>query len=156
MKRLLTPLNLNRIPKWIPIALIIIALIGFADAAYLTVEHYQNKIPPCAIGGCETVLTSEYSQIIGIPVSLVGSVYYLILLILLFLFLDTKKEIFLRIPKLLSILGALASFGFVYVMVFVIKEFCPYCAVSAVTSTLIFLLSSWSLYLSHYSSKVQE
>ncbi len=131
-------LNSNLIPKWIPVALLILALIGFADATYLTVEHYQNKIPPCTIGGCETVLTSQYSSVLGVPVSLFGAVYYLIILILLFIHIDTKKEIFLRVPLLLSILGLIASLGLMYLMIFVIKAFCPYCAVSALTSIIIF------------------
>ena len=48
--------------------LFIVALIGFADASYLTVEHYRNVIPPCTTSGCETVLTSSYSTILhGFP-----------------------------------------------------------------------------------------
>lgn len=150
---LTTPLQLQRIPKWIPIAVLAIALIGFADATYLTVQHYQNKIPPCTIGGCESVLTSQYAQILGMPVSLLGALYYLIIIISLFIYLDTKKELFLRAPMMLSVLGALASLGFMYVMIFVIKAFCPYCVVSAFTSLAIFGFSLWSLYLSR---KVQE
>ncbi len=145
MKLLKQKINTSSIPKWIPILILIIAIIGFADATYLTVKHYQNVIPPCTIGGCETVLTSQYSQVIGIPVSLVGAVYYLILGIFLVIFLDTKKEIFLRIPLLFSIVGALASLGFISLMIFVIKAFCPYCAVSAFTSLSIFALSWWLL-----------
>lgn len=148
MKLLLQPINYSLIPKWIPIALLILAFVGFADATYLTIEHYQNEIPPCTIGGCESVLTSQYAQVIGVPVSLLGSVYYLFLIILLFLFLDYKKEIFLRIPLLFSILGAVASLGFMFVMIFIIKAFCQYCVLSAITSISIFLLSYWSLYLS--------
>ncbi len=153
MKRLVQQLNLNRIPKWVPVLLLIVAFIGFADAVYLTVEHYLNTIPPCTIGGCETVLTSKYSFVFGIPTALLGSIYYLILIIFLFLFIDLKKEMLLRIPIILSFLGAIASLWFVYLMIFVIKSFCPYCAVSAVTSLIIFCFSLWSRYL---SLKAQE
>lgn len=140
LKKLLkTPLLIQRISKWIVIMLVVVALIGFADATYLTVEHYQNKIPPCTIGGCETVLTSSYSQIIGIPVSLLGAIYYLFILIFLILYIDLKKEIFLRIPLIASIFGLLASIWFSYLQIFVIKAFCQYCAISAMTSLIIFI-----------------
>lgn len=140
LKNLLTtPLQLQIIPKWIIIMLVIAVLIGFADATYLTVEHYQNKIPPCTIGGCEIVLTGSYSQIIGIPVSLLGAIYYLFILIFLILYIDLKKEIFLRVPLIVSIFGLIASIWFSYLQIFVIKAFCPYCAVSAVTSLIIFI-----------------
>jgi uncharacterized membrane protein len=156
MKRLIQQLNLSTVPKWIPITLLIVAFIGFSDALYLTVEHYQNIIPPCTIGGCETVLTSSYAAIFGIPTALLGSIYYFILIVSLFLFLDFKKEILLRIPIVFSFLGAIASIWFVYLMIFVIKAFCPYCAVSAVTSLIIFCLSLWTRYLSLRVVIVQE
>lgn len=138
-------LKLNKIPKWLPIAILIISLIGFADATYLTIEHYQNKIPPCTTSGCETVLTSQYSEVFGVPVSLFGSVYYLVIAILVIAYLDTKKEIMIRLPMLLSVLGFISSLWFVFVMAFLIKSYCQYCLVSASTSTIIFLISAYSL-----------
>lgn len=156
MKRLIQQLNLSSIPKWIPVTLLVVAFIGFADALYLTVEHYQNTIPPCGIGGCETVLTSSYAIVLGIPTALLGTIYYFILIISLFLFLDLKKEMLLRIPIILSFLGAIASIWFIYLMIFVIKSFCPYCAVSAVTSLIIFCLSIWVRYLSHKTVEVTK
>ena len=138
-------INTSLIPKWMPIVLLLVAIIGFADATYLTVEHFQNVIPPCTIGGCETVLTSQYATIAGIPMSLVGALYYLVIAILLIVFLDTKKELAIRSSSLLSVLGALASVYFIILMIFVIKEFCQYCALSALTSLIIFAFSVYIL-----------
>jgi uncharacterized membrane protein len=152
MKLFCQKININAIPAWIPVVVLLVALAGFADAVYLTVEHYSNVIPPCNIGGCETVLTSQYSQIIGIPVSLIGSVYYLFVSVFLLLYLDTRREIYLRIPFIMSILGLVASLWFVSLMIFVIKAFCPYCAVSATTSIIIFVLAYYSLLKSRYLS----
>lgn len=138
LKRLLkTPLP--PLSKWIPITLFVVALIGFADATFLTVEHYANSIPPCTTGGCETVLTSAYSETLGIPHSLLGSVYYLLVAVLIFLSLDSKNEKFLRYALLLTPVGFLVSLVLVSIMAFVLKAFCPYCAVSALTSTLLFV-----------------
>ena len=151
LKNLLkTPLQI--IPKWVPIALLVLALVGFADATYLTIEHYQNEIPPCAISGCETVLTSAYSSIAGIPVSLLGSLTYLILIVLLLLYLDTKKEIFLRIALPVSFVAALASVAFLLIMAFVLKAFCQYCAVSDAISITIFFVLLWLALRSRNSS----
>ncbi len=144
MKLLTQQLNLSLIPRWVPVVLLILALIGFADATYLTVEHYSNTIPPCSIGGCETVLTSSYSQIAGIPVSLLGSIYYFVIVLMLFMYFDSKKETLLRIPMILSVLGLLSSVWFMIIMIFFIKAICPYCIVSALTSTIIFLISLYS------------
>lgn len=115
--------RLHHVPKWVPLVLLLVAFIGFADATYLTVEHYQNKVPPCTIGGCETVLSSEYAIVLGVPVALLGAMYYLAILISIFLFMDMKKDMFLRAPLL-----------------FVIHAFCPYCAVSGLTTTVLFII----------------
>jgi uncharacterized membrane protein len=114
-----------------------IALIGFADASYLTLEHYRDAIPPCTIGGCETVLTSAYSTVLGIPVSLAGAVYYLLTLIGLFAYMDSKKQAILKWTLILPILGFLASVWFFYLQAFVIHHFCEYCLGSATTSTIL-------------------
>lgn len=143
LKKLLkTPLE--RVPKWLPIVLLVIALIGFADATYLTVEHYSNKIPPCTIGSCETVLTSDYATVAGIPVALVGSIFYLFILVLSIVYLDIKKELLLRIIFLTTTLGFLVSIYFFILQALVINAFCQYCLVSAGTSTLLFLTSLYT------------
>jgi uncharacterized membrane protein len=118
-------------------------LAGFIDATYLAVEHFKGQIPPCSlVSGCESVLSSSYSEFYGIPVSLFGSVFYfLILLGTSLYFFEGKKEIFLRFPLLLTPFGFLASLWFVYLQAFVIKSFCQYCLVSAFTSTALFVMA---------------
>ncbi len=147
-------LNLANIPKWIPIVLLIIAIIGFADATYISIESFNNKIPPCTTDGCETVLTSEYAKILGVPVSYYGAIYYFIIMIMIFSYLDTKKEIFLRIPIILSVLGLLFSIWFMTVMIFIIKAICPYCILSAISSITIFIISLFT-YI-NYREKIQN
>ncbi|MEK7095445.1 MAG: vitamin K epoxide reductase family protein [Patescibacteria group bacterium] len=145
LKILLTkPLQQESIPKWIIITLLIVALLGFIDATYLTIEHFQNNIPPCTTDGCEKVLTSSYSEVIGIPVALLGSIYYFTILVLLIAYFDSKKEILLRLTMLLTPLGFLASLYFFILQAAVINAFCQYCLVSAVTSTVLFVFSMYS------------
>jgi uncharacterized membrane protein len=119
---------------------LIIAIIGFADASYLSVEHFQNVIPPCSLtGGCEKVLTSSFSTLLGIPVSLLGAIYYLLIAIGLFSFLESKNHEVLRVTLLLTILGLLASLWFVFLQVFILHSYCVYCMGSVATSTLLFI-----------------
>lgn len=136
-------LHLQQIPKWVPVAILVMALIGFADATYVSIEHFNNVIPPCTTGGCETVLTSSYSVIYGIPVSLLGSIYYFIIALMMFVYFDTKKLIFLKIPVVMSVLGLIASIYFISIMTFVLKAFCQYCALSALSSISIFGISAY-------------
>lgn len=129
-----------KIPNWFVIAFLTVSFLGFLDATYLTIEHYLGAIPSCFITtGCEAVLTSKYSELWGIPVALLGSIYYLLLFLLAILYLDTKREKVIRFAAFLSPVGFLASLYFVYLQLFVIKEICSYCAASALTSTILFI-----------------
>lgn len=118
-----------------------LALIGFADASYLTIEHYRNIVPPCTVSGCETVLTSAYSSIFGVPVALFGAIFYLIVLIGTLSYVEGRRERPFRAILWLSPVGFVASIWFVFLQAFVLDAYCQYCLVSAGTSTLIFILS---------------
>lgn len=128
-------------PKWLIWAMTGIAFLGFADASYLTIEHYFSVPLPCTIfNGCETVLTSSYSMIFSIPVALLGAFYYLAVFIFLACAIDTRKKIFSKLAISMTPLGFLASLYFVYLQMFVIKAICLYCMVSATLSTVLFVL----------------
>jgi uncharacterized membrane protein len=127
------------ISKWLLVCLIIVAAIGFIDSTYLTVEHYTNTNPPCYIGSCETVLTSSYSVIAGIPLALLGSLYYIFILLSLLIFLDSKKEFFLRLGLFSTTIGFVVSVYLFILQASVIHAFCQYCLGSATTSTILFI-----------------
>lgn len=130
---------------------LLVALIGFADSAFLTVEHYRGVIPPCsATSGCETVLTSAYSIIAGIPVSLLGTIYYFLIALGAFMYLESRHgrgqvaahhSAILKWAFLITVIGFLMSLWFLYLQVFVIHSFCQYCLGSAVTSTILFVMA---------------
>src|SRR3989344_2671965 len=115
------------------------ALVGFADAVFLTTQHYLGKIPPCTVvSGCETVLTSPYATVFGIPDALFGAIFYLIILI--------------KPSRLLALLGFLASLILLYLQLFVIRALCLYCLISLVTSTGVFV----SVWYAHYFGNGDE
>ncbi len=135
---------LNNVPKKFVILLFVVALLGFVDAGYLTIEHYRGVIPPCTVvSGCELVLTSSYSVVAGIPVSLGGVLFYLFILVGLFAYLDFKKPQILKLSIFATIPGFIASLWFLYLQMFVIHSYCLYCLGSAITSTLLFIVSMW-------------
>jgi uncharacterized membrane protein len=57
-----------------------VALLGAADAAYLTVVHYAHVAPICSTGGCETVQHSRYAELHGVPVAVLGLAAYAVVL----------------------------------------------------------------------------
>jgi uncharacterized membrane protein len=146
---------LNNLPNKVTIFLLVVALLGFIDATYLTVEHYKEVIPPCSVtGGCEVVLTSSYSTLLGIPVSLLGSIYYLLILVGVFTYFESKNTKLLKWAMLLTLPGFLFSLWFVYVQVFLLHAYCVYCLGSFVTSTLLFVASIEVF--AKYQNKIDE
>lgn len=124
--------------KILAITFMVLSAIGFLDATYLMMEHYRGSVPPCAIAGCEIVLKSGQSVAVGIPVALLGVVYYLIILILSIAYLESGKIAVFRLASYLTIIGLVASAYFVYLQLFVIGQICQYCMISAGTSTGLF------------------
>lgn len=125
----------------LPILFAILSFLGFLDATYLAVKYFQNEIPPCTlVAGCDVVTTSEYAAIFGIPIALLGSIYYLLLLLLTIAFFDTKKEALFRFACQSTWIGLMASIYFVSLQVSVLNAICVYCMGSAGTSGGLFVV----------------
>lgn len=137
--------QLKTVPSSLVIIVLVIAILGFADSTYLTVEHFKGVIPPCSIAGgeCGVVLQSAYAKILGMPVSLLGSIYYLIVAVGVFAYIDSKKTKILKWILLFTAFGLIASAWFVFVQAFILHAYCLYCLGSALTSTLLFLFACY-------------
>ena len=121
-----------------------VSLAGFLDSAYLAASHYLNFDPGCTLfNGCETVLTSTYSKIHGVPISLPGAIYYLVIsLSCIFIWESTSSKPVI-ILKWLPILGLAATIALLYIQAFVLHAFCTFCLFSAISSIALFILSCY-------------
>ncbi len=128
--------------KWVMIGWLALSWVGFLDATYLAIQHYRGASLRCfELSHCDEVTGSRYAVIGGIPIALLGAVYYLSILLLTVAYFDTKNTRILSIIPLLTVLGFLASLVLVYLQVFVIHAICLYCMFSALTSTALFILA---------------
>ena len=122
-------------------AIAAVGFLGMVDALYLTVMR-GVRVPCSATGGCNEVLTSEYSTIMGVPLSVIGLVFYVTVFCLAVL------DVF-EVAPLLKWIFRLALPAFVvtlvllYLQAFVILHFCQYCLASAAFVTTIFLIAAW-------------
>ncbi len=111
--------------------ILFLSFLGFLDATYLTILHYKNAFPPCTItSGCETVLTSKYATIYGIPISLIGSLFYFLLISLSILILTDFKKIFPKALIIIVLSGTLISLMLIYIQFFILRTLCQYCLFS--------------------------
>lgn len=121
---------------------LIVAFLGFIDSTYLTILHYKNIIPPCTVtSGCETVLTSKYSMIGPIPVSLTGTLFYLAVIAVCLLILTNPKKLLLNAFYGLSAVGFVVSLVLIYIQAALLHAFCQYCLLSEITSTGLLILA---------------
>lgn len=136
----------------LPYLLLSFAIVGFLDAAYLTIVHYQHAIPPCTIGGCETVLTSQFATVWGIPTALFGAIFYLCIVIGTGVFLmyssnevrssHTARTISTALFFLCTA-GLLVGIVLIYIQAFVLHSWCYYCLFSELIDFLLFDASWW-------------
>ena len=123
-------------------ACLILAFLGFLDATYLTILHYKNAFPPCTLSGCESVLTSSYSMILGLPISLFGSLFYLTVMGFSLAIILHKRKIFAHGLFLSAFSGLFVSAILFFIQFFILKSFCQYCLFSEVISVLLFIACS--------------
>lgn len=111
------------------VALGILAAMGLLISAYLTWTHFVGVAPVCisGSGGCETVQSSRYASILGIPVATLGIVAYVGLLFSAVL----RGEAGVYLGFLIALVGTLFSAYLTYLEVFVIHALCQWCVASA-------------------------
>ena len=103
------------------------ALAGIGVAAYLTWSRFSDGQVVCvAGGGCETVEKSEYSEIAGIPVALLGLVSYSVILALVI----WDSPLARLGAATLALVGVIFAVYLVVVQLFVIDAVCIWCMIN--------------------------
>jgi len=118
----------------------ILSFLGFLNALYLTFGYFYGSNLVCflANNGCQKVLEGNYSQFLGLPIPLLGSIFFLTLLFFIFYFIRFQKLIDLL--KSLIIIGFIFSVYLLYLQAFVVKSWCIFCLFSAFICFSIFIL----------------
>lgn len=115
------------------IAVAALALVGAGIAAYLAYAKYADATIACATGGCETVQSSEYAEVLGLPVPVLGLLGYLAILATAFSAGETA-----RLAGAVLALGGLLFSGYlVVVQIVAIGAFCQWCLASDLVMLLL-------------------
>jgi uncharacterized membrane protein len=99
------------------------ALATAAIAGYLLHVHYAGGSVVCSTGGCGTVARSEYSEIFGIPVALIGLIGSVAILLSLLCADDLGRAAALT----LTLSGFTFAAYLVIAQLFVIHAICEWC-----------------------------
>ena len=134
-------------------------LTGVVDATLLTIEHYKYLQPqpfilPCSVNSvidCGKVLQSPYATIFGIPLAVLGLLYYGVITILLITLIQFRKQVLFFFLFSLTAVGVLFSGYLLYVQAALINRFCVYCLISGLVSVGIYLTVRYTWPAEHRS-----
>ena len=134
---------------FLSLMIIILAVLGLTDAGYISYEKLIGVTPVCQPGfDCGGVLNSPWAKIGPFPIAYLGFFYYLCILtlgILNYMQVDLRKLINQNWFTPENLLTALTTFGFGFslyllmIMGVILKAWCLYCLLSALTSTTLFI-----------------
>lgn len=116
-------------------ALAALAVAGTLISVYLSWVHYAGVEPICsAVSDCERVQNSDYAELAGIPVAVIGVFGYGAILVSL--------QLRVELTALLAYAGVGFSAYLTWAELFRVEAICQWCVLSAVTSTAIAVLAS--------------
>jgi uncharacterized membrane protein len=113
---------------------VVLAVVGIAIAGYLTIVHYRESLLVCSgISDCETVQTSKYAEIVGVPVALLGLLTFVLLLALAIVrILQPERTDVTTMITFVLIVGAVGFYIYLtYLELFVINAVCQWCVASS-------------------------
>jgi len=118
-----------------------IAAVGLLAALYLAATKLAGQAPVCGpLQGCETVASSPYSEVAGVPVALFGVAFSVVLIALAAWWWRTADRRALLAAYGLSFLGCFVVAALTYLELFVIHAICVYCVTYALTVVAVLVL----------------
>jgi len=129
----------------------VIAVTGFSFMVYLSSLHFgkeagENSV--CELGeglSCEAVNTSQYSEVLGVPMAFLGLGFFALLFVVTFLF-DKYKQKAWQGLFLFSLFVLIPSLYLTGLEILVIKSICIFCELSKLLMLIVLVLSGMRLH----------
>lgn len=119
------------------LTIFVLALIGIGECAYLFFSRMRDREPVCMIGSeCHTVLGDVHSKTAGVHNDLLGLIFYggVAVVTILLLAHAPYATLLADIERFMVIAGVGMSVYFVYLEWRVIRAWCFWCTMSAITT----------------------
>ncbi len=130
--------------RWQPIVTLLLSIYGLGASTYLTITHFQPKALACvqsATFNCEKVTQSPQSEIFGIPVAILGLVFFVPMLLLCLPAAWRSADRRIHLARLvLSVTGVGMILYLISAELFVIKAICLWCSSVHVATFLLFVV----------------
>ena len=124
---------------------------GFGVALYIYYTKKHNKQLVCPIGlNCNVVITSRYSQFLGLPLEYLGMFYYAVIFaayVILIFAPHILSQLFLSGLAIFTAAAFFFALYLLFVQAFILRQWCIWCILSAALSIGIFIISLASVNL---------
>ena len=130
-------------PRWPGVAGTFLSVLGLGVAGYLTYEHFTSSTTlACSDNGivnCLKVTTSSYSAVAGVPVAVLGLVFFAVMLVLQLPPMWRRPEPAVRIGRLAwAVVGLGTVLYLLYAELFSIDAICLWCTSVHVLTLVLF------------------
>ncbi|MBM3232125.1 vitamin K epoxide reductase family protein [Candidatus Pacearchaeota archaeon] len=118
------------------IIILILCAIGIAITSYIAIAHALKKKVICPVNSksCNVVLDSKYSRTFGVKNEIIGLVYYIAVLYIIF---TNQSGSILLVTKLISILASAVSIILIGIQTRVLNNYCSWCITTAIINVFI-------------------
>lgn len=135
------------VPRWLVLTALLVILAGIGVATYLTISHYTTPAilacPEKGLINCAKVTTSSYSAIMGVPVALLGLLFFLVMLPLQLPWAWRSSQLLIRWGRMAwASVGVLSVFWLIYVELFRLNAICLFCTAVHVLTVILFGLTA--------------
>lgn len=122
--------------------IILLSLLGIFVSGYLAWSHFSGEAVYCGgASSCELVNSSRFAYLGPIPVSVLGLIAYITILVLSLIPLKEDRQW----PEVLrfgvALIGVMFQWYLFYIEAAVLHAFCYWCIASQIIITLIFILA---------------
>ena len=130
-------------PRWPGVVGTVLSVLGLGVAGYLTYEHFTSSSTlACSDNGvvnCLKVTTSSYSEVAGVPVAVLGLVFFAVMLVLQLPPMWRRPEPAVRIGRLTwAVVGLGTVLYLLFAELFEIDAICLWCTSVHVLTLVLF------------------
>ena len=130
--------------RWQPLTTLVLALIGLGESIYLTITHFDKVVLVCSSNAtinCEKVTSSPQSVIFGIPVAMLGLLFFVPMVALCLPVAWRSADRRIHLARLaLAVTGVGMIIYLIIAELFLIKAICLWCTGVHVITFLLFVI----------------
>ncbi|WP_238016080.1 vitamin K epoxide reductase family protein [Dactylosporangium sp. AC04546] len=131
------------VQPWVPVVSLALAVAGLGVSIYLTIEHFTSSTtlacPDTGALNCLKVTTSDQSKFLGIPVAVLGLLYFVAMLVVSLPALWRSPSPWLRQGRVaLAAVGVLFVFYLVFAELFTLDAICLWCTAVHILAVALF------------------